>query len=285
MVMRVVQSAVAVGVTVLILTGCGRQAAKESAPDLRLLATGPDRQVLPTTRPAASEAIDATGGLAAWKQCTEIDAGATVTACARDGSVYLTEQDFAICPWSDAIQVTAHEPRADFVWQVVGGRYYTPAADPDLDVSPLGGARADYADAVLRIITAPVRMLDEGVVLTPRPALAQIAGKWYLPIDVTSRASADSPVTEGNTTNATGGVPNQPDSVHWTQSIYFQNQTRPIVDMMWLGNPEAQKFLVVRGYDYARKQAGGILLPTKIEVFQSDPAANIGPRLALIDMK
>jgi hypothetical protein len=285
MVTRVVSSAVLIVLTVLTLTGCGRQASKESSPDLDLLATGPDRKVLPTSRPCVSEAIDAAGGMAAWKQCTKIEAGATVTVCARAGGFYLTEQDFVICPWSDAIGVTAHEPRADFVWQVVGGRYYAPRADPNLDVSPLGGRCGDYADAVLQITTAPVRMLDDGVVLTPRPATVQITGQWYLPVDVTYRASGDSPKAERLEDRGAAGARSHPGAVRWTQSVYFQNQSRPVVDMIWLGDPDSQKFLIVRGYDYARREAGDVLIPTKIDVFQSDPDANIGPRLALVDLK
>jgi len=284
MVARVISGAVVVVVAVVTLTGCGRQASRRSAPDLSLLATGPDRQVLPTIRPGVSEALDAAGGLAAWKQCTRIEAGATVTACARDGCFYLTEQDFVICPWSDAIQVTAREPRAAFAWQVVGGQYYPPRADPNLDVSPLQGVRGDYAEAVLQIVTAPVRMLDDGVVLTPRPAVSQIDGQWYLPIDVAYRGAAENLKTRRTGNGANTGVETfRP--TYWTQSVYFQDQRRPLVNMIWLGDPDAHKFLVVRGYNYARPAAGGVLIPTKIEVFQSDADASIGPRLALIDLK
>jgi hypothetical protein len=56
------------------------------------------------------------------------------------------------------------------------------------------------------------------------------------------------------------------------------------VDLIWLGNPALEKYLMVRGYDYV-KAAAGVLVPTKIEVFQSDSGANIGARLALIDLK
>ena len=41
----------------------------------------------------------------------------------------------------------------------------------------------------------------------------------------------------------------------------------------------------MRGYDYARAVGDGVLIPTKIEIFQSDPEAQFGPRLALIDLK
>ena len=263
MVTRVMQSAVLIVLTSLILTGCGRQASKESSPNFDLLATGPDRTALPTPQSFVSAALDASGGLAAWEQCKRIEFRATVTACERDGSFYLTEHDFVLCPWPDAIQVTAHEPRADFTWQVIRGQYHTPQADPNLDVSPLGGWCFDYADAVLRIATAPVRMLEGNAMLTGRPAVVQIAGQWYLPID----------------------AKHQPAQSHWTQGIYFQSQEGALVDMIWLGDPVTPKYLIVRGYDYAQRADGGVKIPTKIEVFQSGPGANIGPRLALVDLK
>jgi hypothetical protein len=276
MVTRVMQSAVLIVLTSLTLTGCGRQASKESSPNFDLLATGPDQQVLPTVRPGVSEAVDAAGGLGTWKQCTKIEFGAVVTACARDGGFYLTQQDFVLCPWSDAIQVTAHEPRADFVWQVVSGRYYLPQADPNLDVLPLGSELCDYAYAVLQIVTAPARMLEDGFVLTPRPTVVQNDGQWYLPIDAKYAEKGDS----GAKARGNGGVES-----HWTQSIFFQDQSRPLVDMIWLGDPDAKKFLIVRGYDYVDVAGRGVKTPTKIEVFQSDPDANIGRRLALVDLK
>ena len=122
----------------------------------------------------------------------------------------------------------------------------------------------DYADAVLQIATAPVRMLEGNGMLTGRPAVVQIAGQWYLPIDAKY----------------------QPAQSHWTQGIYFQSQDWVgLVDMIWLGDPVTQKYLIVRGYDYTQRADGGMKIPTKIEVFQSDPDANIGPRLALVDLK
>jgi hypothetical protein len=264
MVPRVMLSAVLIVLTAVMLTGCGRQAAKESAADLTLSATGPDLQTLPKPRSFVAAALEATGGLSAWEQCKEIDFHAAVTACERDGCFYLTEHDFVLCPWSDSVQVTAHEPRADFTWQIVRGQYHASQADPNVDVSPLRGLSREYADAVLQIATAPVRMLEDSVQLDRRPAATQIAGQWYLPIDAKYK--------------------DQPAPPYWTQGIYFQNVDRSLVDMVWLGNAVAQKFLVARGYDYAPSTNAGVLLPTKIEVFRSDSEANIGPRLALVDL-
>jgi hypothetical protein len=273
MIARVVQSVVLIVLSSVTLTGCGRQVSKDSTPNFDLLATGPAQQVLPTPPPYVVAALDAAGGLTAWEQCKRVEFRATGTACARAGCYYLTEHDFVVCPWSEAIQVTAHEPRADFTWQVVRGRRYAQQADPNLDVSPLRGLCCDYADAVLRIATAPVRLLEDQAGLTSRPGVVQISGQWYLPID------ANYPAQKAGPSEKVAAAP------YWTEGTYFQSQGKSLVDMIWLGNPATHKFLLARGYDYAPAVAGGALIPSKIEVFQSDPEANIGPRLALIDVK
>ncbi len=265
MIARVMTSAVLLVLTAVMLTGCGRQAAKESEPDVSLLATGPELQTLPTPRSFVSAALEATGTLKAWEQCKKLEFHAAVAACARDGCFYLTEHDFVLYPWSDAIQVTAHEPRANLAWRIVRGQYHAARVDPNADVSPLRGLSREYAEAVLQIVTAPVRMLEDRALLGPRPATTQIAGQWYVPIDAKYKEDLAAP--------------------YWTQGIYFQTVDRSLVDMVWLGNSLTHKFLIVRGYDYAPATDGGVLIPTKIEVFQSDPDANIGPRFALVDLK
>lgn len=272
MVTRVMRSAALIVLTALTLTGCSRQVAQESPEDLNLLATGPGPKALPTPRPFIAAAFDAAGGLAAWQQCRKVEFHAAVTACERSGCFYLTEHDFVLCPWSDAIQVTAAEPRAHFTWQTISGRYRTLSADPNLDISPLKGLERDYAEAVLQIATAPVRMLQDNMELTLAPAPVQITGQWYLPIN--ARYQVPKPTSRKETAPAP----------YWTRGTYFQGQGRSLVDMIWLGNPDTQKFILVRGYDYAATAGNGVLMPTKIEVFQSDPDGNIGSRLALVDL-
>ncbi len=272
MVTRVMRSVAVIVLTALTLAGCGRQISQGSAQDFNLLAVSPDLKTLPTPRPFVAAAFDATGGLAAWQQCKKVEFHAAVTACERDGCFYLTEHDFVLCPWSDAIQVTADEPRAYFTWLMISGQYRTLPADPNLDVSPLKGLERDYAEAVLQIATAPVRMLQDNMEFTPAPAPVQVAGQWYLPIN--ARYQAPKPASKSQT------VPEP----YWTRGTYFQGQGRSVVDMIWLGNPATQKFVLVRGYDYATGPGSSVLMPTKIEVFRSDPDANIGPRLALVDL-
>ncbi len=277
MVMRVIRTAVLIVLPTLTLTGCGRQAAKGPSQDPDLLATGPDVASLPVPRPWVTAALDASGGMAAWARSKQLDFDAIVTAACPDGSFYLTEHEFDVYPWSDAIQVAAREPGGRIVWQAVGGQYRIVEGSDRADVSPVRTFYRDYAEAVLQITTAPVRMLDANVALTRRPARVQIGGQWYDPLEAEFTGEKVVSTEKG------------PEKVvvvepYWTDGIYFQNRDSLRVDMIWLANPTAQKFLIVRGYDYAPLAEGGVRVPTKIEIFQSGPDALPGPRLALIDV-
>ena len=273
MVARVMRSVVLIVLTALILTGCGRQVARDPSQDPDLLATGPASSPVP--QPFVAASIEAVGGLPAWTQSRRLDFDAIVTAHHPDGGLYLTEHRFSLFPWSDAIRVTAGEPRARIAWQVLCGQCSVDG-DPALDVSPLSGSYREYAEAVLQIVTAPARMLEPSVTLTRRPMPVQIAGQWYQPIDAKFRPQEIVSGEKGR---------NRIVEPYWTEGTYFQNHSRPIVDMIWLANPIARHFLLVRGYDYAQVAGDGIWIPTKIEIFQSDPEARFGPRLALIDLK
>lgn len=277
MVKRVIQTVVLTVLTTLIVTGCGRRVAKEPSEDLNLLATGPDREALSVPRPWVTSAFDATGGMATWTWARQLDFDAVVTANRRDGSFYLTEHELAVYPWSDAIRVVAAEPGGSIVWQVVRGQYRMVSGNSQADVSPVSAFYADYAEAVLQIATAPARMLSRDVTLTRRPNRVQIGGQWYDPIE--AKFQGRTIVSKEKGREKTVVI-----APHWTDGIYFQNQDRRVVDVVWLANPAAQKFLLVRGYDYAPLTKGGVLVPTKIEIFQSGPEALPGPRLALIDV-
>lgn len=277
MVKRVIRTVVLTVLTTLIVTGCGRRVSKEPSQDLNLLATGPNLAALPVPRPWVTSAFDATGGMALWTRARQLDFDAVVTASRRDGSLYLTEHEFDVYPWSDAIQVSAPEPGGRIVWRVVRGQYGLVDGDPRADVSPVSTFYRDYAEAVLQIATAPARMLSRDVTLTRRPNRVQIGGQWYDPIE--AKFQGQTIVSKEKGREKTVVV-----APYWTEGIYFQNRDRLVADVIWLANPAAQKFLLVRGYDYAPLTEGGVLVPTKIEILQSGPEALPGPRLALIDV-
>ncbi|MBN1506522.1 MAG: hypothetical protein JW955_06735 [Sedimentisphaerales bacterium] len=277
MITRVTRRVVLVVLAGLTLAGCGRQA-RDPSRDMDLLAAGPDSATLQAAPPFVAAAIEATGSLTAWTQCRKLTFDAVVTAYRPDDSFYLTQHKFYVCPWGDAIQVSAQEPQASCACRVIQGQYLRLDGEEKADVSPLRASYRDYAEAVLQITTAPARMLNDGVTLLRRPMPVMIRGAWYFPVE--AKYAARQVAARGDRRGkATIAEP------YWTQGIYFQDQASSLVDIIWLGNPNTQRFLLVRGYNYARIVDNGVLIPTKIEVFQSDAEVAQGRRLALVDLK
>jgi len=262
----------------LALTGCERQATPDPSMGLDLPAISPDQTTLPPPPPHVVAAMDATGGAAAWMQASRLTFSAVVTAYQSDGSFYLTEHRFDLCPWGNAVQVSAQEPQTGLTCRIMDGQYRLLAGEAEADVSPLSVCYRDYAEAEFEIATAPVRMLDGNVTLLRRPMPLMISGAWYYPIE--AKFEAQKIVSKG-------GGPEDVATVepYWTQGVYYQNQNGSRVDVIWLGNPTTQKFLIVRGYNYAPVVKDGVWIPTKVEIFQSDAEAVQGQRLALIDLK
>jgi len=276
MITRVTRRAVLIALATLALTGCGRQG-QDSSRNLDLLATEPDQQALPAAPPHVTATMESTGGPAAWMQCKRLMFDAVVTAYQPDGSYYLTEHKFYLYPWGDAIQISAQEPQTGLTCQIVEGQYRM-EGESKMDVSPLSVCYRDYAEAVLQIMTVPARMLKDGATLLRKPIPVMISGAWYYPIE--AKFEATKIVSKGITRDKVTVI-----EPYWTQGVYYQNQNGSLVDIIWLANPAAQKFLVVRGYDYARIARDGVRVPTKIEIFQSDADGIQGQRLAKIDLE
>lgn len=257
--------------------GCRQQVSRELPTDLDRLATSPGPGAVPVARPWVAAAIDATGGMDDWVLVEKLAFEGIVTAYNEEGTAYLTEHQFDLYPWLDAIQITAVEPEGQFVWQFVGGEERLLEGDWTLTVSPLSDVYRRYAEAVLQITTAPVRMVDRYVSVSRRPTPTQIGGQWYDPLEAKFRPRP--PVRAGDPDESEPLV-----EPYWTEGAYFQNQDRLITDVIWLGNPIAQDYLVVRGYDYAPMGDRGVLVPAKIELFESGPDAQVGRRIALVDV-
>lgn len=271
---RVIRRVILIGLMTLTLTGCGRQIAQ--TPD-DLLAIGPDQTLLAAARPDfILAAIEAAGGLPTWMQCRQIGLRGVVTAYRADDSYYLTEQDFAVFPWSEAIRISSREPQAAFAWLMVRDRFELLQGNASVDVSPLAGAYQDYAEAVVQIVTAPARLLDRTTQLDRQPLPLQIRGQDYDLID--ARFGARPPTAKNPKETST------PAEEYWTNAVYYQNRQTSRIEMIWLANPSRQDFLVVRGYDYAAVARSGVFIPTEIEVFRSDPEGRIGQRFAKIDL-
>lgn len=271
---RAVRYAVLIGFVALILAGCGRQVAETPQGDANLLATGPDDEALVTPPDYVSAVLEDSGGLALWKQQTRLRTSGVVKLYRSDGSFYLTEHNVEVYPWSNAIRIEANEPQARFVWQLAKGRYQVLEGQVPLDVSPLAGSYGAYADAVLQIVTAPVRLLDEEVELYREPTPVRLGGLWYQRI--TAKYTSVKVVSEE--------MANVPVETDWTDAIYFLNRGAGLIDMIWLGNAAKQEYLIVRGYDYAAEADQGLRVPSKIELFRADAEGYAQERLALLDV-
>ncbi len=274
---RVIRRAVLIGLMTLTLIGCGRQVAQTSEDDGSLLAIGPDQTALAAARPEyILAAVEAAGGLPTWMRCKQFDHLAVVTAYRSDGSYYLTEHAFAVYPWSEALRISAQEPQAAFLWQLVRDRFELREGNARLDVSPLGGAYQDYASGVLQIVTAPARLMDRTTRLSRRPLPVQIRGQEYDPIEARFAVRTTAAEDEKEASVAVES--------YWTNGIYYQNRQTSRIEMIWLANASRQDFMVVRGYDYAAVARDGVFVPTEIEVFRSDAEGRIGQRLVKIDL-
>jgi hypothetical protein len=148
--------------------------------------------------------------------------------------------------------------------------------EPRLDVSGLQVSFQAYVDAVRQIVTTPTRLLERGVEIARRPNSVQIRGTRYILLEAKYPQQQTISETEREEANVTIDP-------YWTEGVYYQNQRSFLVDMIWLANPAKQRYLLVRGYDYTPLAEDGVLIPTKIEIFQSGPDATIGPRVAQID--
>lgn len=273
---KAVRHTVVIGLVALTCAGCGRQAVETPAGDDNLLATGPDTEVWAAPPEYVSEILESSGGLDVWKQQTRLHAGGVVKLYQSDGSFYLSEHDLDVYPWSNAIRIEANEPRARFVWQLAEGHYQVLEGKAAQDVSPLAGSYGAYADAVLHIVTAPVRLLDENAELYREPTPVRIQGQWYQRIAVKYPPSG---VASPDQTDRTA-----PSAFHWSDAMYFLNRAAGLIDMVWLADASRREYVMVRGYDYPAQAPGVLRVPSKVEVYRADAEGNIRERLAELDV-
>ncbi len=275
MFMTVIGRIVLVGLAVVTLTGCGQQVAQSPQGDAGdLLAAGPDREVLSVPAEYVSAMLEASGGLSAWMQHKKLQAGGVVKLYRPDGSFYLTEHALVVYPWSAAIRISADEPRGKFVWQMLDGRYEVLEGEAPLDISPLAGSYQAYTSAVLQIVTAPIRLLEESTELHREPTPERINGQWY------QRITATFGPRKGR-----GGQGAALADPYWTDGLYFLNRGAGLVDMIWLGNTVTQEYIMVRGYDYNPGEDGALRVPSKVEIFRAGADGVAQERLAQLDVR
>jgi len=247
-------------------------------PERELLAIGPDIETLTVAADYASHAVKATGGLDAWTKTKKLEFDGVVTFYHPDNSFYLTEHHFEVYPWSNSIRISAREPLTKFVWELTRGRFSVLQGDERADVSAMAVSYCDYAQAILSVVTAPVRLVDASVGFVKSPTPVKIEGLWYYPIEQTyliERVTPDS-IDKKDIT---------PVERYWSKVVFFQNRDSSLVDMVWFADIEQKKFLAVRGYDYKQTREDGVLVPAKIEIFETDAQAVLKQRVVKIDFK
>ena len=249
-------------VAVFVLVGCG-QKQKE---DVDVLARGQEVEAISPPSEEAARTIEATGGLNAWKKTTKLQLDCVVTFYRPDGSFYLTEQHYEVHPWLNSIQISADEPQGAFVWKLSNGQFDVLQGAGQIDALLKAVPSRCFAEVILNIITAPARFLDGSVEFTKQSDPVKMQGKWYYPID---RQGKD----------LTVGI---------SDAVFYQDRDSSLVDMIRLaclntGAAREKSIQYVRGYDYREVEKAGPLVPTRIEIFETDARDRSQKRLVKID--
>jgi hypothetical protein len=251
-------------VAVVVLTGCQKQRQE----DTDVLSLAQQVEVISVPTDDAMRAIEATGGLDTWKNTTMLEFDCVVTFYQPDGSYYLTEQHYEVQPWLNSIQISADEPQGKLIWKLTNGRFNVLQGVGQIDVLSKQVPNCCFAEAILDIITAPVRFLDGSVEFSERSDSVRIQGKWYYPIDRQEKVF-------------TGRI---------SKAVFYQDRDSSLVDMIRLactcsGLALDRTVQYVRGYDYEEVGETGLLVPTRIEIFGTDARERTRNRLVKIDIK
>ena len=240
--------------------GCRQQYDKEEP----VLALAPDAEAVSVSTDFAARAIEAAGGLDAWVKTKEVQLDCVVTLYQPDGSHYLTEQRYAVYPWSNSIRISATEPQGPLVWQLSSGRFRVLQGGDRITELPKAVSSQCFAEAVLNITTAPVRFLDDSAQFAKQNAAVKIQGQWYHPIDRQPRPGVAS-------------------AERLARAVFYQDRDNSLIDMLRLACADTGKSLIVRGYDYDQVEKAGPLLPARIEIFGTDARGSLQERLVKID--
>ena len=249
-------------VAVFIFAGCEQQREE----DVDVLALAQEAEVISIPSNEAEQAIKATGGLNTWKKTTQLQLECVVTFYRPDGSFYLTEQRYEVHPWLNSIQISGDEPQQTFVWQWTDGKFDALEGTGQIDALPKVVPSCCFAEAILDIITASVRFLDGSVEFAESSDPVRIQGKWYYPIQRQEKVFA-------------GRI---------SEAVFYQDRDSSLVDMIRLyctgtGMAIDRTVQYVRGYDYKEVEKTGLLVPTRMEIFETDARDRTQNQLVKID--
>ncbi|MBN2271130.1 MAG: hypothetical protein JXN61_10980, partial [Sedimentisphaerales bacterium] len=122
------------------------------------------------------------------------------------------------------------------------------------------------AEGVLNLITAPARLLDEGVDSKWSAGTVKLEGEWYRPINRVVKAGVD-------------GVENLRDSA------FYEKRSTGRVDMTLMRCDGSDVVLIVRGYDYTLLGKDSVMIPSKIEAYKADKSGTVRQRIIQIDVE
>lgn len=252
-----------------VLAGC----AMETAPQVDPLAIGPDVEAIGVVSEESGRVISASGGLDAWSKAKKIDFECVATFYQEDGTFYLTEQRYEFFPWSSSVRISGREPSGEYTWQLQqaprapgGGRFGVLQGLSEYEGLGVGADKGCVAEGILSLVTAPVRLLDKGVEFRWSNETVNLGGQWYKPIKRVVNADA-------------------PDSAGLRDAGFYQSRSTERVDMVLLACGGSRGVLIVRGYDYRLLGRGGIMIPSKIEVFNADATGRVRHRIIQLDVK
>ena len=253
-------------IAVLFMAGCNRGQTQQTS----TLAFGPDVNTFAVTNQYTADALEATGGSPNWSKTRSIRSDCVVTFYRPDGSFHLTEQTHEIYPWSDSVRISAEEPQGDLVWQV--SQNVAQGMEKIDRVSDELQSR-HFAEAILQLTTAPVRLCDKRYFFTEKSQPVKIEGLWYDKIEKKVRPYGQMIAADAN----------EFVSPYWSEVVFYKNAGNSLVDIVWFANTDEMRFLIARGYDYRKLKGKDILLPAKIEIFNSDSVGTFRKRFVKID--
>jgi len=266
-------------VLALAVTGCQRKTKQVKGPGQPPLTYTPAAETISVTNSYAPRAIAATGGYETWLNTPEIDYDCVVAFYKPDNSFYLTQQHYNIYPWSNSIRITSPEPQGKIVWQLSNGNFTVPANAKLIDTLALPMNKRDFADAILNITTASVRLLDKSSDFTRSDEPVKLQGRWYYQIERTASAIAAQQLNDPNFVE-----PPQYNK-RWSKAIFYQDTESANIDMLWLTDFGNNQFYLARAYDYRPTTKDGVQIPSKIEIFTTNEKGVIQQRLVKIDLK
>ncbi len=241
-------------------TGCNQDARE----NLSLASSGPDIQTLSILPDYALQAMEAAGGVEAWRDVEELQLDGIVSFYQPDGSYYLTEQHFNVYPWSNSIEISGKEPQGSFRWRLSNGQFFVIQGDGKILNSSIAVDNQCFAEALLNALTTPARFLDKSVEFTKEIDPVKIQGEWYYPIE-----RRNEPYIQAY--------------MKLSEAVFYQDWDSSLIDALWLTCQSDGSSVIVRGYEYQTIEAEGISVPSKIEIYLSDSALRQQDRVAQID--